>query len=115
MSIYSDPIFTLANGDLSAYAFACGYVQDRNGWQLFKDGCYHVRRSRDEWATYSSLSEARLAQRRLAKPDSGWFVCVGCEKACAYEDGSGDCRACVRCCRDTYDEETGKITYCLPY
>lgn len=40
------PIFALKNGDLSAYSFACGYVQteyyNHAEVQIYHDGCYHV-------------------------------------------------------------------------
>lgn len=59
--------FYTANGKLSAYAFACGYIQKNNGWSLFKDGCWHVRRSNTEWLTFSTLTEARRKFWQLSK------------------------------------------------
>jgi hypothetical protein len=55
------------DGHLSAYGLACGYIQTAaNGWQLFHDGCYHVRRSAEEWLTFSSLTKARKTFKQLA-------------------------------------------------
>lgn len=68
-------------GDLSQYAFACGYVQTVGGEReftkavayLYQDGCYHVRRPLAEgeeyhlpmgWDTYDSLTVARNALRK---------------------------------------------------
>lgn len=55
------PIFKYKNGHLTPYAFACGYIEEKNGWKLWKDGCWHVRRSFEEWESYDTLKEAREA------------------------------------------------------
>ena len=65
---YKEPKFRTVRGDLTAYALACGYVQkSRNGWTLYKDGCYHIHRSVDEWLTVSNLTQARLIFRAKSK------------------------------------------------
>ena len=57
--------FRLPNGDLSAYAFACGYVQRAdNETTLKKDGCYHVQDLNGLWLTFTYLTEARAAFRK---------------------------------------------------
>ena len=83
-----EPKFRLANrADLTAYAFACGYVQDR--WfgdvhvQLYHEGaCYHVKRFDHEawnrcmpmdhcriWDSFDLLSEARHRYRELVRQE----------------------------------------------
>jgi hypothetical protein len=65
---YPEPKFKNKDGSLTAYSFACGYVQDiGNGWQLYKDGCYHLQRSNTEWLTFGSLTEARRIAKQLMK------------------------------------------------
>lgn len=56
-----DPQFKYKNGSLTPYAFACGYSEERNGWKLWKDGSWHVRRSFHEWESYDAFREAREA------------------------------------------------------
>lgn len=69
-------------GDLSMFAFACGYVQTVGGVKEFTDakaymyhdgGCYHVRRPLAEgekyhlpmgWDTFDSVVEARAHLRK---------------------------------------------------
>lgn len=69
-------------GDLSMYAFACGYVQTVGGEREFTKavaymyhdgGCYHVRRPLHSgekyhlpmgWDSYDSITKARAALRR---------------------------------------------------
>jgi len=47
-------------GNLTNYALACGYVQDENGWRLYKEGnCFHVRKAFDQWESFDTLTEAR--------------------------------------------------------
>lgn len=73
-----DPRFFTQAGQLSAYAYACGYVQLMgNGWKLFKDGCYHLRRSRAEWHTFATLAEAYAAMRRINKT-TRYEACAAC-------------------------------------
>lgn len=65
---YPEPKFHNKDGSLTAYALACGYVQTLgNGWKLFQDGCYHLRRSNEEWLTFSSLTQARQAYKLIKK------------------------------------------------
>jgi hypothetical protein len=64
--------FRNKNGDLSAYSFACGYVQEKqtnNGKvELYKDGNWHVRIFDDQphgrWVSFDTLGEARKAFRK---------------------------------------------------
>jgi hypothetical protein len=71
----TDPQFKLKNGELTAYAFACGYVEWEskdgtelskwdNGKELYMEhGRYHVKRYKDGarvmWETFDRLGEAR--------------------------------------------------------
>jgi hypothetical protein len=57
------------NGDLTAYGFACGYVQEDGGVRLYKDGVYHVQNGLGYWESYGSLTEAR---RDYAKQVKSW-------------------------------------------
>lgn len=65
------PKFRNKNGSLTPYAFACGYIETApNGFQLFKDGCWHVRRSHAEWESFDGprgLTEARAHFRKVSK------------------------------------------------
>lgn len=83
MTTAIDTDFYRKYGDLSRYAFLCGYVQTVNGEReytkatayLYEDGnCYHVRRPLAEgeeyhlpmgWDTFDSLTDARSALRRF--------------------------------------------------
>jgi hypothetical protein len=64
-------IFKNKNGDLSAYSFACGYIQEKQtgkgNVELYKDGNFHVRIFNDSerisWDCFDSLMEARKAFR----------------------------------------------------
>lgn len=69
-----DRKFYLKNGELTAYSFACGYIQravigGAGGVQLdlWREGaCYHVRghkygEGRLFWDSYDTLGEARKA------------------------------------------------------
>jgi hypothetical protein len=51
--------FVKKNGQLTMYAFACGYVE-KGETSLYKDGCWHVR-NYDEgiWETFNTHKEAR--------------------------------------------------------
>ena len=60
-------VFTNAKGQLTAYAFACGYVERHGEYRLYKNGCFHVQRSNNEWHTFSTLTEARKVARRLSR------------------------------------------------
>lgn len=90
-----------ASGTLTAYAFACGYVEsfthdgseyygtDGPGVALYQEGCWHVKsrlpgvthgpdgyplwvgaedggRTRADWQTFDTLTEARKHYRRVA-------------------------------------------------
>lgn len=66
------------NGDLSLYAFSCGYIQragdllDEAYVDLFLDGVWHIqyRETKDSdrgWDTFESLTEARKAWRKHVK------------------------------------------------
>ena len=114
MVTYPEPKFYNADGSLTGYALACGYIQDRNGWQLFKDGCYHVRRTSEEWATFGSLVEARRALKALTRDNLPAFICPKCQLVKPYGDGSGDCRVCVLCCTCP-DNAHQTRNYCHPY
>lgn len=69
-----DPKFYNINGNLTAYALACGYIQFasidgsekerwNNGKELYMDGNFHVKKYKDGkrvlWESYDTLSEAR--------------------------------------------------------
>lgn len=59
--------FKNADGSLTAYALACGYIQQKQAGplkaELYHDGCYHVRAFRDGkrvyWEGFGKLGEAR--------------------------------------------------------
>jgi hypothetical protein len=57
------------NGDITAYGFACGYIQRNGETTLYKDGVYHVRDGgyQGYWETFRYLSEARNDYARLLK------------------------------------------------
>lgn len=95
----STPVFYTVKGELTAYAFACGYVESGCGYRLFKDGCYHLQgfpnlSTHLVWLTFSTLKEAREAFRAVKTPHE-WDdvynnqnrligrVCLGCD---AFED-----------------------------
>jgi len=77
------PGFYNKNGDLTYFAFACGYYQKyetkTESVELEKDGCFHVKRyvespdhnheviKRVEWLTFDSddLTSARKAYRKI--------------------------------------------------
>lgn len=75
------PKFRNKNGDLSAYSFACGYVQWasldgtelghwQNGKKMYLDGCvYHVKVFKDgqriSWESFDTLGEARKYYRSI--------------------------------------------------
>jgi hypothetical protein len=66
--LYPEPKFKNKDGSLTAYSLACGYVETlANDWQLFKDGCYHLRRTNEEWLTFAKLTDARNAYKKLTK------------------------------------------------
>ena len=65
---YPEPKFVNKDGTLTAYSLACGYVQAlEDGWELFQDGCYHLRRSSEEWLTFSSLTKARQTYKTIRR------------------------------------------------
>jgi hypothetical protein len=57
--------YTLA-GELTPYAFACGYVETYGDFRLYLDGCYHVQNA-EIWETFSKLTDARRAAKKLSK------------------------------------------------
>ena len=66
--IYPEPKFIKKDGSLTAYSLACGYVETLgDGWQLFQDGCYHLRRSNEDWLTFSTITQARKAYAKIKK------------------------------------------------
>lgn len=73
-NINVDRKFRNKNGDLNAYAFACGYIQFaspdgkesskwENGKELYLDGNWHVKHyvnnERVKWESFDRLGEAR--------------------------------------------------------
>jgi hypothetical protein len=78
MNGYKEPKFYRADGKLTAYSFACGYVETMgDGWKLFKDGCFHLRRSHAEWLTFGTITEARKAFAEI-KRTATYVQCVEC-------------------------------------
>jgi hypothetical protein len=63
-----DTTISKPDGTITAYGFACGYVQKSGDVRLYKDGVYHVQ-GFGEWESYGSLTEARRAFARLLKRD----------------------------------------------
>jgi hypothetical protein len=65
----------LKNGDIGAYAIACGYVQEleRNGKRcfLYKEGGVYFAEyqgeNRIEWFRFATLSEARAKYKEFKK------------------------------------------------
>ena len=70
------PIFYTTKGLLTPYAFACGYVETKDGYRLSKDGCYHIQ-GNGIWATASTLTEARKKFNKLAKHIHEWADVAG--------------------------------------
>lgn len=60
--------FYTAKGELTPYAFACGYVErlSENVW-LWRDSVYHVQTNSGFWESFATLTEARQTARRLMK------------------------------------------------
>jgi len=63
--------FATKRGQLTAYALACGYIQRRGPWKLYREhGVYHVKGFAPEhpgqlyWDTARTLTEARKILRR---------------------------------------------------
>jgi hypothetical protein len=59
------------NGTLTAYAFACGYVETKGNYRLYRDGCFHVQ-GEGIWLTFGSLTLARRELNRLGKHAHEW-------------------------------------------
>ena len=68
--------FYLNDGQLSAYSFACGYVQEAKGKEyyikMYSESVVHVKvfandSTRLEWNSYDTIGEARKAFRALCK------------------------------------------------
>jgi hypothetical protein len=58
--------FKNKNGTLTVYAFACGYVETKGDYRLFKDGVWHIQ-GKGIWQTFSTLTEARKGLAVLAR------------------------------------------------
>ena len=65
--------FKTKRGRLTAYAFACGYIERRGPWKLYQEhGVYHIKGISPEnpgqmyWDTARTLTEARVCLRRGA-------------------------------------------------
>jgi hypothetical protein len=81
MSINKTPKFFNKNGDLTAYAFGCGYIQFaskdgsemekwNNGKEMYHEGCvYQVKQYKEGkrilWESYHTLGEARKHYRSI--------------------------------------------------
>ena len=56
-------------GKLTSYAFACGYIERRGPFTLFREhGCYHIKGIKNdkvEWLTARTLTEARKLLRTI--------------------------------------------------
>lgn len=64
--------FRNKDGSLTAYAFACGYIQTSpEGVRLYKDGCWHVMFVNDarerRWESCDSLGEARKVYAKMRR------------------------------------------------
>jgi hypothetical protein len=57
--------FKNAKGELTAYAFSCGYVERIGAFRLYRDGVYHLQ-NETVWESFVTLTEARRAARRLS-------------------------------------------------
>ena len=79
MTATIDTTTVRADGTVTPYGFACGYVEQYDGEtvgvRLWADGCYHVRRHwnagsgrsgyiRSSWAVFDTLTDARRYYRR---------------------------------------------------
>lgn len=42
------------------------------------------------------------------------FTCPVCQQLRPFEEGSGDCQTCIRCCKCTEDKN-GVMVRCMPY
>lgn len=58
--------FKNAKGELTPYAFGCGYVERYGETRLHKDGVYHVS-NLNVWESFDTLNEARRFARRISK------------------------------------------------
>jgi hypothetical protein len=58
---------TKANGELTAYGLACGYVQRHGEITLTKDGVYQVKDGGGYWESYQHLADARRDYARLIR------------------------------------------------
>lgn len=59
--------FNKPNGELTAYAFACGYVERYGEFRLYRDGVYHLQNDSGYWESFATVAEARQVARRLMK------------------------------------------------
>lgn len=63
--------FKNAKGELTPYAFACGYVELVGDFRIYKDGCYHLQNyDTGFWETFTTVTQARQTARRLVKGDA---------------------------------------------
>ena len=68
--------FRNKNGDLTLYAFGCGYIQEEGDFlngictRLYKDGCFHIRttglksETNQVWEVADTLTKARAEYKR---------------------------------------------------
>jgi hypothetical protein len=69
-----NPKFYNRDGSLTAYSFACGYVQKKEiahyDVTLYLEGCWHIRtwdneaRKRIGWESFNRLGQARKAYKQ---------------------------------------------------
>lgn len=68
-------VFYLADGQLSLYSFACGYIQEAKGEyyiQMYTESVVHIKvfdldNTRLEWHSYDTVGEARKVFKALCK------------------------------------------------
>jgi hypothetical protein len=53
-------MFYRKDGKLTAYAFACGYVERVYAFKIYKDGVYHLQNEiTGLWDSFATIQEAR--------------------------------------------------------
>jgi hypothetical protein len=77
MTTYKTPKFRNKNGSLTAYSFACGYLEtftpkgeDFYTVRLYRDDVYHVQGNISGeyfWESFNTLTEARKLFKQLTK------------------------------------------------
>lgn len=92
--------FKNAKGELTPYAFACGYVETHGRFRLHRDGAAYVVDGLLFRESFATLTEARRAARRLSKGRSKccnavvlWLPCSGCGIANDRHE-FGTCQKC---------------------